>query len=59
MNYNVTYFDGFEVEHIIKKKSNINIATKIYRIQAIDLIMCRYFCIGLSDFMVKGKCLLD
>ena len=27
--------------------------------QAYDLIMCRYFCIGFIDFMLKGKSLLD
>ena len=57
MNYNnVTYFG---VEHIIKKKGNKNIAKNIYRTQAINLIMCSYFCIGFSDFVLKGKSLLD
>ena len=27
--------------------------------QGYDLIMCRYFCIGFIDFMLKGKSLLD
>ena len=27
--------------------------------QAYNLIMCRYFCIGFIDFMLKGKSLLD
>ena len=27
--------------------------------QGCDLIMCRYFCIGFIDFMLKGKSLLD
>ena len=30
----------------------------IYRIQAYDWIMCRYFCIGVY-FMLKGKGLLE
>ena len=30
-----------------------------YRIQAYDSIMCRYFCIGFIDFMLKGKSLLE
>ena len=30
----------------------------IYRIQAYDSIMCRYFCIGFIDFM-KNKSLLE
>ena len=44
---NVTYFDGFGVEHIpkeIKKfTDNENIKTIIYRIQANYSIMCGYF----------------
>ena len=31
----------------------------IYRIQAYDSVMCRYFCIGYIDFMLKGKSLLE
>ena len=27
--------------------------------QAYNLIMCGYFCIGFIDFMLKGKSLLD
>ena len=27
--------------------------------QAYDSIMCKYFCIGFIDFMLKGKSLLD
>ena len=59
----VTYFDSFGVEYIPKEirkflgnKSNI---TNIYRIQAYDLIMCRYFCIRFIDFVLKGKGLLE
>ena len=64
MNANdIIYFDSFGVEHIPKeiKKfiGNKNIITNIYRIQAYDLIMCGYFCIGFIDFMLKGKSLLD
>ena len=33
--------------------------SNIYRMQAFDLIMCRYFCIGFIDFMMKTKSLLD
>ena len=32
--------------------------TNIYRIYAYDSIMYEYFCIGLIDFMLKGKNLL-
>ena len=38
---------------------NKNVITNVYKIQANDLIMCGYFCIGFIDFMLKGKSLLD
>ena len=57
------YFDSFGVEYIpkeIKKsKGNKNIITNAYRIQAYDLIICRYFCIRFIDFMLNGESLLD
>ena len=60
---NATYFDSFGVDHIPKeiKKfiGNRKIITNIYRIQAYNSMMCRYFCIGFLDFMLKGKSLLD
>ena len=56
---NITYFDSFEIEYIPKeiKKfiGNKNIKTNIFRTQANDSIMCGYFCIGIIDFMLKGK----
>ena len=59
---NVIYFVSFGVEHIPKGIKNFignkNIITNIYTIQAYDSIMCRYFCIGIIDFMLKGKSLL-
>ena len=62
-NNNVTYFDSFGVEHIpkeiIKFIENRNITTNIFRIQAYDSIMCGYFCIGFSDFMLKSKSLTE
>ena len=58
----ITYFVSFGVEHIpkeiIKFIGNKNMIN-IYRIQAYDLIMCGYFCIGFIDFMLKGKILLE
>ena len=36
-----------------------NIITKIYRLQACNSIMRGHFCIGIIDFMLKGKNLLD
>ena len=62
-NNDVTYFDSFGVEHISKEIktfiTNKNIKTNIFRIQAYDSIMCRYFCIGLTDFMLPGKTLTE
>ena len=61
---NVLYFDSFGVKHIpieIRKFiENENIVTNIYScilviVFAYDSIMCRYFCIGIIDFMLKGK----
>ena len=55
---NLTYFDSFGDEHIPKEIrtfiGNENIITNIYGIQAFDL-MCGYFCIGLTNFVLKVK----
>ena len=60
---NIIYFDRFGVEHISKEirkfSGDKNIITNIYRIQAYDSTLCRYFCIAFIDFMLKGKSLLD
>ena len=65
------YFDSFGVEHIpkeinkfinndITKSSSLeHIKSNIFRIQAYDSIMCRYFCIEFINYMLKGKTLLD
>ena len=62
-NNDITYFDSFRIEHmpkeIIKFIAKKNIKTNIFRIQAYDLIMCRYFCIGFINFMFKGKTLTE
>ena len=63
-NNNVTYFDSFGVEHIPKEikafiGSSLSITTNIFRVQAYDSIMCGYFCIGVIDFMFKGKTLTE
>ena len=62
-NNNVTHFVSFGVEHIPKEIKiyidNKNIKTSIFRIQAYDSIMCRYFCIGFINFMLAGKTLTD
>ena len=61
-NY-VTYFDSFGVEHIPKAikefVKNKNITANIFRIQAFDSVMCRYFCIGFIDFQFKEKTLTE
>ena len=60
---NVNYFDSFEVEHIPKEIKtfigNKNIKTNIFKIQAYDSIMCRYFRIVFIDFMLARKTLTD
>ena len=68
---NVTYFDSFGVEHIPKEIKtfinrpsssalhNKNIITNIFRIQAYDSTMCRYFCIGFINYMFNGKTLTE
>ena len=62
-NNNVISFDSFGVEHIPKEikefVKNKNITANIFRIQANDSIMCRYFCIGFIDFMLAGKTLTE
>ena len=62
-NNDVTFFDSFRVEHILKEIrtfiGNKNIKTNIFRIQAYDSIICGYFCIGFIDFMLAGKTLID
>ena len=61
MNY-VTYFDIFGVKPIPKEIRKFigskTILINVYRIQAYDLIMSGYVCIGFIDFILKGKSLL-
>ena len=49
----IVYFYSFGVEHIPEEIKefigNRKIKTNIYRVQANDSIMCRYFCIGFID----------
>ena len=60
-SYNAICFHSFGVEHNREKIKrfigNKYIITNIYRIQAYDSIMCRYFCVGFIDFMLKGRSL--
>ena len=59
----IIFFDSFEGEHIPNKIKKFigdkNIITNVYRIQAYDLIMWGKFCIEFTDFMFRGKSLLD
>ena len=62
-NNDVIYFDSFGVEHspkeIKKINGNKNIKANIFRIQANNSTMCRYFCIGFIDFMLVFETLID
>ena len=70
-NNDITYFDSLGVEHIPKEiikfidhpsspaSLHKNVLVNIFRTQAYDSIMCRYFWIGFIDFMFKGKSLID
>ena len=62
-NDNATNFVIFGVENIPKKiktfTNKSTILTTIFRIQAYDLTMCRYFCIEFVDFILTGKTLTD
>ena len=55
----IVYFGSFSVEHFpeeIKEfAENKNINANIFRVQASNSVMCRYFCIGFIDFMLAGK----
>ena len=58
-SYDAIYFDSFWVENILSKIKKIlgnkNIITSNYKIQAYDLIMCGYFCIGFIYFVKIAK----
>ena len=62
-NKTVIYFDSFGMEHILKeiKKfiNNKNTRANIFRLQAYDSEMRRFFCIAFIDFMLKGNNLTD
>ena len=57
------YFDSFGIEHIPNEINkfigNKNIKSNIFRLQAYDSVMCRYYCIEFINYMLKGKTLLD
>ena len=64
-NNEAIYFDSFGIEHINipnetnKFIGNKNIKSNIFRLQAYDSIMCRYYFIECINYMRKGKTLLD
>ena len=70
-NNDITYFDSFVVEHIPKEvikfigssSSSVslckNVIANIFRIQAYDLIMCGYICVGFINFVLSGKKLTE
>ena len=55
----IVYFDSFGVEHVPEEIKefigNKNIKANIFRVQANDSVMCRYFCIEFIDFMLASK----
>ena len=59
----VTYANSFRGEYFPKETEKFidhkNIITNIYKTQAYDSIICRYIFIGLIDFILKGKSLLE
>ena len=55
----IVYFNSFGVEHVPEEIKdfirNKNIIANIFRVQANNSIMCGYFCIGFTGFMLAGK----
>ena len=63
-NNDVTCFDSFGVEHILKEiktfiDRSLSMTTNIFRMQVYDSIMCGYFCIESINFMIAKKALTD
>ena len=58
-SHGISYFHKFGVEHIPKEINKLigikNIISNIYKTQAEDSIMYRYFCIGFIGFCLKAK----
>ena len=59
----IVYLDSFGIEPVpeeIKEfVKNKNIIAHIFRVQANNSIMCGFFCIGFTDFMLAGKKVTD
>ena len=63
LNNNVTYFDSFGVEHILREIKKFidksTITTNIFIIKAYNLVIFQCFFIGFIDFTLEGKGLTD
>ena len=63
MNMKILVHIGFlyllKLMKLSESSSLKSIKSNIFRIQAYDSIMCRYFCIEFTNYMLKGKTLLD
>ena len=57
------YFDSFETEYfpqeVLNTIRNKSITHNIFRIQANNSIICRFYCIAFIEYMLAGKTLLD
>ena len=57
------YFDSLGIEYIpqevLNKIKGISITHNIFRIQDNESIMCRFYCIAFTEYMLAGKTLLD
>ena len=55
----IVYFDSFDVENGLEEIKefvrNKNIKANVFQVQVNNSIMCGYFCIGFTDFMLSGK----
>ena len=55
----IVYFDSFGVEYGLEEikefVGNKNIKANVFQVQVNNSIMCGYFCIGFTDFMLSGK----
>ena len=62
LSNNIKYFASFGLEPIPKEIrcliGNKNMQANMFRIQTNNLIMCVYFCIGFTDFMLASKSLI-
>ena len=55
------YFDSFEIKYIpldvLNKIRDNSITHNIFRIQVIESIMCGFYCIAFTEYMLTGKTL--